>query len=565
MMLGAGLLCACGGGSEEAAEGEAPELPADVFIDVAAQTGLDFVHTAGDTGEYYFPEIMGGGGALFDYDNDGDLDVLLIQNRPLEVTGTDEGQPRLFRNDLEKGAGLNFTDVTTSTGLVTDHYGMGVAVGDIDNDGDPDLYITGFGDNYLFRNNGNGSFSDITAAAGANDPRWSTSATLFDMDADGDLDIYVANYVRFSLGNNIRCTLIAGQRDYCTPATFPGHRDSLFRNEGRGRFTEVSAAAGIAGASGPGLGVLAADMNGDGHTDLYVANDKKANFFWQNDGRGRFLETALMAGAAYNRSGTPEASMGVTAADFDGDGDEDLFMTHLASETNTLYLNRGDGQFEDVTDRFGLGGDSLPFTGFGSAWFDVNNDGLLDLFVANGAVLAESAQAGNAWPYKQKNQLFLNRGDRFEDVSARAGAAMQLEEVSRGAAFGDVDNDGDVDVLVNNNNGPVRLLLNQAGDGVPWLSVRLIGGPASREAAGARVALLRAEDPPIWRRAHRDGSYLTASDLRVHFGLGETRSPDGVGVEWPDGRRERWSVGETSRQLTLVAGTGEPWPATEQE
>ena len=387
--------------------------------------------------------------------------------------------------------------------------------------------MTGFGDNYLFRNNGNGTFSDITEATGSNDPRWSTSATFFDMDHDGDLDLYVANYVRFSLGNNIRCTLSAGQRDYCTPETFPSHRDSLFRNDGFGRYSDVSAAAGIAAKSGPGLGVLAADFNGDGHNDLYVANDKKANFFWLNDGKGRFTESALMAGAAYNRAGTPEASMGVTAADFDGDGDEDLFMTHLSAETNTLYLNDGTGQFDDATDRYGLGGESLPYTGFGATFFDVNNDSLLDLFVANGAVLAESSQAGSAWPYRQKNQLFVNDGAKFSDASAMAGKAMQVSEVSRGAAIGDIDNDGDLDVLVTNNSGPARLLLNQAGGDAPWLRVRLVGGASARDPVGARVAILNADGAMLWRRAHRDGSYLSASDLRVHFGLGTRNDVSG--------------------------------------
>ena len=560
------LLAAACGGSGPDVEGPAgaPALPAEVFTEAAANSGLNFVHIAGARGEFYFPEIMGAGGALFDYDNDGDLDVLLIQGRDLSVAEEPAPLHRLFRNDLDKGRGLTFTDVSETAGIVTAHYGMGVAVGDIDGDSDADIYVTGFGDNYLFRNNGNGTFSDITDKSGANDPRWSSSASFFDMDHDGDLDLYVANYVRFSLGNNIRCTLSAGQRDYCTPSTYPAHRDSLFRNDGRGHFTDVSGPSGIASKEAPGLGVLAADFNGDGHNDLYVANDQQANFFWLNDGKGRFSESALMAGAAYNRAGTPEASMGVTAADFDGDGDEDLFMTHLSAETNTLYLNDGSGQFEDATDRFGLGGDSLPYTGFGSAFFDVNNDGLLDLFVANGAVLAESAQTGGSaarpWPYRQRNQLFVNNGKRFTDVTNSAGAAMQLEEVSRGAVFGDVDNDGDIDILVTNSNGQARLLLNAAASGNRWLSVRLMGPASARDPVGARVALLSDSRPVMWRRAHRDGSYLSSSDMRVHFGLGARNELNGVGVEWPNGRRERWPLEHSNRELRLVAGSGQPWP-----
>lgn len=567
------LLAACGKEGAGDKVGSAASAPPEVaFEDVAPGSGLDFVHNAGATGQYYFPEIMGAGGAMFDYDNDGDLDVLLIQGGALGEAGMPESLPnglsyslfkkghRLFRNELDQGGGLRFTDVSDAAGLVTEHYGMGVAIGDVDGDADLDLYITGFGDNYLFRNNGNGTFSDITAASGANDPRWSTSATLFDMDHDGDLDLYVANYVRFTLGNNVRCTLIAGQRDYCTPDAFPAHRDSLFRNEGLGRFSDVSTASGIGAKAGPGLGVLAADFNADGHNDLYVANDKKANFYWLNDGKGKFTEAALMAGAAYNRAGTAEASMGVTAADFDGDGDEDLFMTHLSAETNTLYLNDGAGQFEDATDRFGLGGDSLPFTGFGSAFFDANNDGLLDLFVANGAVLAETAQAGSDWPYRQTNQLFVNTGSRFADMSTRSGDAMQVMETGRGAAFGDVDNDGDIDVLVTNNNGLARLLLNENGSESPWLRVRLVGGAAARDPVGAKVALLDVNGSASWRRAHRDGSYLSASDLRVHFGFAGRNDIKAVGVEWPDGRRERWTLEETNKEITLVEGSGVVWP-----
>ncbi|NNF51367.1 MAG: CRTAC1 family protein [Gammaproteobacteria bacterium] len=562
LLLGC-VAAACGGDRATDNTDSGISLPASVFKDAAADVGISFEHTPGATGQFYFPEIMGAGGAVFDYDGDGDLDVLLIQGRDLDSGSEATPLHRLFRNELDAAGKLRFTDVSAEAGIVTAHYGMGVAIGDVDGDADPDVYITGFGNNYLFRNNGNGTFSDVTAASGTNDPRWSTSASFFDMDGDGDLDLYVANYVRFTLGNNILCTLRSGQRDYCTPDAYPAHRDSLFRNDGLGRFSDVSVSSGIASKAGPGLGVLAADFNGDGHNDLYVANDKKANFFWLNNGTGKFSETALMAGAAYNRAGTPEASMGVTAADFDGDGDEDLFMTHLSAETNTLYLNNGTGQFEDATDRFGLGGESLPYTGFGSAFFDVNNDGLLDLFVANGAVLAESSQAGEPWPYRQKNQLFVNGGKRFSDASAAAGPAMQVAAVGRGAAFGDVDNDGDVDVLVTNNSGVARLLLNEAGNSQPWLRVRLIGSVSVRDPVGARVAVIGAKSAKgaaLWRRAHRDGSYLSASDVRVHFGLAGRDDVVAVGVEWPDGRRERWPLKEINQEITLVAGSGQPWP-----
>ncbi len=546
-----------------------------VFVDVAAETGLLFDHFVGATGEYFMTEVMGAGVALFDYDGDGDLDAYLMQGSSQKDDGSldDSLFPvpasswpgnRLFRNERIPSGELAFTDVTDGSGLAHEGYGMGAAVGDIDNDGDLDLYVTNDGDNALFANLGDGTFEDITVAAGVNDARWSTAAAFADYDGDSDLDLFVVNYVAFDPARNTVCTSSGGRRDYCGPQVYPPLDDRLFRNDGNGRFTDVSEAAGIAGRAGPGLGAVWADFDGDDRVDLFVANDGAANFMWMNRGGGRFEDTGVMAGTAYNQMGSPEASMGVTAGDFDGDGDEDLFMTHLVAESNTLYLNDGRGGFFDATDQAGLGSTSLPQTGFGAAFFDYDNDGLLDLYIANGNVkLEESRVAVSDYPFEQTNQLFRNLDERrFEDVSARAGPAFRQLAVSRGAAFGDIDNDGDTDILVTNNNGRAELLLNQVGNERHWLSVRLEGTSTNRDGIGARVALFRADRPALWRRVHTDGSYLSANDLRVHFGLGDDPAIEAIGVAWPEGQREFWRGITPDTVVTLRQGTGEPgWPA----
>ena len=546
-------------------------VPEPIFVDIAAEVGLEFLHVSGATGSYFLPEIMGSGAALFDFDDDGDLDLYVLQATTLdEKTSLAElatvqaaaGLPtnRLYRNELVPEGRLRFVDVTAGSGLDDAGYGQGVATGDIDNDGDIDLYLSNYGVDRLFRNDGGGRFTDITATTQIDGTRWTTSASFLDYDRDGDLDLYATFYVSFNHQDAIECWFSGGTgaREYCGPLSLSPLTDRLWRNDGDGVFVDVSTESGIGSATGNGLGTVAADFDGDGRLDVYVANDQQANRLWTGAADGKFADTGLMTGTAYNYSGAAEASMGVSAGDFDGDGDQDLFMTHFAGQTNTLYVNEGDGNFVDKTDGSNLAAASLRLTGFGTRFFDYDNDGWLDLFIANGAVIANQA-ADPGMAYAEPNQLFQNQGGRFRDVSEAAGPAVYEIAVSRGAAFGDVDNDGDIDAVVTNIDGPLQLLDNRVGNRAHWLRLRLRGTASSRDATGARVALLRADRPALWRRVHSDGSYLSASDLRVHFGLGDDTSIDAVGVEWPSGLRELWRDVAADTEVELVAGGGVPW------
>jgi len=546
-----------------------PAPSAPIFVESAAATGLTFTHVNGAAGNYFLPEVMGAGVALLDYDNDGDLDVFLVQGGALPFDAATKagrgrsGPPtcRLFRNDLASAADgrrtLRFTDVTEAAGVGLRGYGMGVAVGDYDNDGYPDLFVTSFGSTTLLHNNGDGTFMDVTKQAGVSDSGWSTSAAFFDYDRDGNLDLFVAHYVDFTTAANKLCTDPAGARDYCSPRAYRPAPARLFRNDGRGHFVDVSAAAGITKAYGAGLGVAVGDYNGDGWLDIYVANDGTPNQLWINRHDGTFVDEGLISGAALSATGNPEGSMGIASGDFDLDGDEDLFVTNIVGETSVLYVNDGHGNFDDARVKSGLAALTAAFTGFGTDWIDYDNDGWPDLFVANGAVNIVEAQRGQPSPYRMRNQLFHNlTGRRFEETSAVAGPAFARAEIGRGAAFGDLDNDGDVDIVVTNNNGPVRLLLNQVGARSHWLQIRLDQRPGNRFGIGAWVGVERAGHPTLWRRVRTDGSYLSASDVRAHFGLGASPSIGGVVVQWPDGQRERWTGIAVDRLVTLRRGTG---------
>ncbi len=552
----------------------APPAPApgQWFVDKAADAGLVFVHNNGMTGKFYQPEIMSPGVALFDLDNDGDLDVYLVQGQQLG-SGTLLLPPppgpsgdRLYRNDLDVKADgartLHFTDVTAASGIRPRGYGMGVAAGDIDNDGFIDLYLTGFGRNQLFRNNGNGTFSDLSKASGTDDPvNWGVSATFVDYDRDGRLDLFVGNYLNYTLKTHTPCFGPSGAPDYCRPEVYGAQPNRLYHNEGTGRFVDVTIRSGVAAAFGPALGVIAADLDGDGWQDLFVTNDEQENELWMNRHDGTFANTALLAGAALGASGERKANMGVDAGDFDADGDEDLFVTELISQGSSLWVNDGHAVFEEQSARLGIRGPSLPFTGFGAAWLDVDNDGWLDLLAVNGDVnqnVKTLNHRDDPFPLGQRKQLFRNVGGRFDDVSAQAGAAFDLVEVGRGAAFGDVDNDGDTDVLVANGGGPVRLLVNEIGSAKAWAGLRLVDPALKRDAVGARVEVLRPQGAPLLRHARADGSYASANDPRVLVGLGAQTSPVSVRVHWPDGVAETFADVPLTRYTTLSKGNGRP-------
>lgn len=529
------------------------------FLDVASETGLLFHHFADASEQYRLPEIMGSGVALMDFDVDGDLDVLFLQGASLEV-GADPANSlfppktglgcRLFENRIVPSGTLTFEDVTVQAGIAFPGFAMGAAVGDYDGDADPDVYITGLGPNALYRNGGDGTFALVD---GPQDRRWSTSASFVDYDQDGDLDLFFTNYVDFAIRNNKQCFSPVGARDYCNPTVYNPVPDRLFRNDAR-HFTDVSGEAGLGRAFGNGLGVTAADLNNDGWPDLYVANDGTANQLWINQGDGRFDNVAMLSGAAVNADGRPEAGMGVIAADFDNDGDEDLLLTHNTLETNTLYLNNGRGLFLDATNRFGLGGVSMPFTGFGLSWADFDHDGFLDVFVANGAVTVMESLRRKPYPFLQENQFFLGYDGGFELLPSAAAWGALAPLVGRGAATGDIDRDGDLDVVISNNNGPARLYLNQVG-GDRWVRVTLIGTGANRNGIGARVGLHLGDGTTIWRRMHRDGSYLSSNEASVHFGLGQASAIQSVEVQWPSGAREVFPAPLLGTSVTLREGT----------
>jgi hypothetical protein len=557
--------------SAKTAPAAAPAATPGWFDVLGEAAGLTFTHVNGASGHYYFPEMLSPGVGLFDYDNDGDLDVYLVQGDRLgagepgsaPAPAPPVGAPpngRLYRNELHVGPDGNrsvrFVDVTDQSGIDARGYGMGMAAGDYDNNGCVDLFLTFLDKSQLYKNNCDGTFTDVSHASGTAGDGWSVSAAFLDYDRDGWLDLYVGRYVDYTLANDVTCTGLTGRRDYCTPAVYTSQPDRLYHNARNGTFVDVTAKALLGGTFGPALGVSTADFNNDGWVDIYVANDTKPNLLWINQRDGTFRESGLLNGAALTAEGKAEASMGVDAGDFDNDGDDDLFMTELPAQGSNLFVNDGKGMFDDLSSRTGVTALTLGYSGFGAGWLDVDNDGWLDLLQVNGSIQEIEGQ-DRSFRYAERKLLLRNTGEgRFVDVTREAGAAFGALEVSRGMALGDVDNDGDTDVMVNNLNGQPRLFVNQLGNRHHWVCLRLTGDRATRDMLGARVEVTRKDGRSVFRRSRADGSYASANDPRVLIGLGPSSEPPDVRVTWPDGRSERWSTVAVDQCTTLRQGSG---------
>lgn len=573
----AALLAATGCSKSPAPEPELQEpvsAPGPIFVDIAAEAGVPFQYFLGRAGGFHTTEVTASGVATLDYDNDGRFDLYFPQGGMLGSVTLDQAlfppapgmEPltdRLYRNVSEPDADgrlvLRFRDVTAEAGLNELGYGMGVASGDIDNDGDVDLYVSNVGPNTLLRNRGDGTFEAVPNAGGAVADGWSVPPLFFDFDRDGFLDLFVGNYVEWNPDDPKRCFRVTGARDYCGPLAYKEAPDRLFRNRGDGTFEDVSVRAGLNTVFGSALGAVSFDANLDGWPDLYVSNDGRPNQLWINRQDGTFVDEAPQRGAAVNSVGYAEAGMGVESADLDGDGDFDIFLAHLLGETNTLYVNDGQGLFDDRSTASGLAVPSKWATAFGAVAIDFDNDGLLDLFTANGEVrvIEEQARAGVEFPLRQRNQLYRSEGGgRFVEVLPElAGPVFEREQVSRGAIAVDLDNDGDHELVVLNADGPAEVLVNQVGAASAWIGFRVVS-KLGRDATGAVVTVGRGGAPALVRRVATDGSFASARDPRVLFGLGAAAA-ESVEVLWPDGQRERWTGLDSGRYHQLQQGTGQ--------
>ena len=535
----------------------APVAPSLRFVEVASAVGLTWQHENGRSPQRYFPETMGGGGAFFDYDDDGDLDVYAVNGAFIAADPRDAAPVNsLFRND-----GQRFVPV--AAGVAHPGVGMGIAAADYDSDGDLDLYLTNFGPNALFRNDDR-HFAEIGRHTGVADARWGTSCAFADYDRDGDLDLYVANYVAYdpAAARADQVPYMASYESYGGqapvgyphPDNFQGQADLFYRNDGAGRFVDVSAGTGIADASGKGLGVVFGDYDSDGWPDIYVANDAVRNFLYHNNRDGTFAERAGLAGVAYGQDGQMEAGMGVDWGDYNGDGVLDLTVTNFQAEPNALY--RGEGSFFSVaTFAAGIGLPSLPFLGFGTQFFDPDLDGDLDLFAANGHVLDNVRDIDQSTSYGQRNLLFRNDGGRFAEISTAAGPGFSLERVSRGSATGDYDGDGDPDLLVFNSGQPLSLLRNAQGEANHWITIRLVGANGNPNGIGARLTATSG-DLVQTRELRGSRSYLSQSQLHICLGLGKRPQLDALEVRWPSGRTERFGPFAANQDITLVEGEG---------
>lgn len=530
------------------------------FEDVTAKSGVAFRHQSGPTGKYFMPQVMGSGVALFDFDNDGRLDLLILNN-----AGPKSDARNALYKQLEDGT---FRDVSAGSGLDVAGYGMGVAVGDIDNDGFVDVYISQFGGGRLFRNRGNGTFEDQTATAGVALPHWGTSVSFLDYDRDGWLDLVVVNYIDYDPSHD--CVGPSGSIDFCHPRQFPGAAARLFHNKGRAGdrwagFEDVTLKAGLAGARSNGLGVVCADFDGDGWIDILIANDTLPNHLWMNRGNGTFVDEGVIRGVAVNAASNTEANMGIAVADMFGVGRFDVFITHLAEERHTLWRQDVPGHFRDMTAAVGLANPQWRGTGFGTVAADFNHDGFMDLAVANGRVMRDRLPSNKAppesmpafWrPYAERNQLFAGTAEgRFRDASLDSPMLTNPPGVHRGMAWGDLDGDGSVDLVVTSIDGPIKILKNVAPKQGHWLVVRAFDAALKRDAYGAVVTISTGDKRRVGM-ANPGQSYCSSGDPRVHFGLGDADHVESIRVAWPDGSVEEYPGAKADQYVTLKRGEG---------
>jgi hypothetical protein len=527
--------------------------PASVlFNDITSKSGITFKHALSPE-KKYIAESMSGGVALFDFDNDGYLDIFLVNSLTVELLKANQKtRSVLYRNNRDG----TFSDVTDKARVGDVGWGMGCAVGDFNNDGFDDLYVTSIGPDHLFKNNGNGTFTDVTQKAGVSDPRFSTGAAFLDYDNDGKLDLFVTNYVGFDInhlptfGEGPTCQF-KGVPVQCGPRGLPGAGDSLFHNNGDGTFTDVSKKAGVADSRGYyGMDVVGSDFDGDGWIDIFVANDSTPNFLYHNNGNGTFSEIGFESGTALDKNGNEQGCMGVTLGDYDHDGLLDLFITNFDDEHNVLYRNAGRGSFVDVSYESGVAMISLPYVGWGTKFFDYDNDGWLDLFIANGHAYPQRDR------YRQRKLLHRNNRDgTFSEVAAQCGSALMEERASRGTAFGDIDNDGDVDIVVNDLDSAPQLLRNDGGNKNNWILVKTIGTKSNRNGIGAKVKVVSGDLVQL-DEVRSGGSYISQNDLRLHFGLEKRTSVDLIQVRWPSGAVDTITNVSVNKIVTVKEGKG---------
>jgi enediyne biosynthesis protein E4 len=528
----------------------APPPSPITFADVTGAAGITFVHNTGRSGQKYLPETMGTGGAFVDLNNDGRIDIVLINGRDWKPGGK-KTLPALYRNN---GNGT-FTDVVKGSGFDTSLYGMGVAAGDYDNDGRDDLYVTAIEGDRLFHNDGNFKFHDVTRPAGIQNANFGTSAAWLDYDRDGRLDVFVANYVQWTLEKDVYCSLDGKAKTYCTPESYKGVASKLFRNVGGGRFEDVSRKAGVADPTSKSLGVAVFDFDSDGWPDLFVANDTQPNKLYRNNHDGTFAEVGVAAGVAFSEDGVARGAMGADAIDYDRSGRQHLLVGNFSNQMLALYHNEGGGLFLDVAPASSIGRVSLLSLAFGVFFVDYDLDGLPDIFAANGHIEEAVPRVQPKVQFKQIPHMFRNLGGgKFESVGPSLGAAFNVPQVARGAAYGDYDRDGDLDLLITNNDGPARLLRNDGGNTNHWLTIRTQGVKANKDGIGAVVRVETADGVNV-QTVHSGSSYCSQSDLALTFGLGKNTAVKSIQVDWPSGTKDRIGNLKGDRFVTIQEGT----------